>query len=147
MVWTEFDWTWRQLHSGNRSSRDSSKMLSVPILLHRMNICRVLLSINVLIIEDTLTLFQEQNVMSIAEQALCVFHTWLVIFTPGCDICVSCWCLPPSNYFPHVKFLSLLMSHCSCVWTQLSTAVRLREKKCFYSYRRGLWWHTNLPAN
>lgn len=129
MVWTEFNWTWRQLHSGNRSSGDSSKMLSVPILLHRMNICRVLLSINALIIQDMLTLFQEQNVMSIAERALCVFHTWLVIFTPACDICATCWCLLPYNYFPHVKFLSLLMPHCSCVWTLLNTAVSLGWKK------------------
>lgn len=48
MMWTEFNWTRRQLHSGNCSSRDSSKMFSLLILLHRMNICRVLLSINTL---------------------------------------------------------------------------------------------------
>lgn len=131
MVWTEFNWTWWQLRSGNRSSRDSSKMLSAPILLHRMNICRVLLSINTLIIEDTLILFQEQNVMTIAEQALRVFDTRLVIFTPGCDICVSCCCLLPSNYFPYVNFLSLLSSNycCFCVWTRLSAALCLRGRE------------------
>ena len=66
VMWTEFNWTRRQLHSGNHSSRDSSKMFPLPILLHRMNICRALLSINTLIIEDTLILFQELNVMTIA---------------------------------------------------------------------------------
>lgn len=48
MMWTEFNWTRQQLHSGNRSSRDSSKMFSLLTLLYRMNICRVLLSINTL---------------------------------------------------------------------------------------------------
>lgn len=35
-----------------------------------------------------------------------VFHTWLVIFTPGFDICVSYCCLLPSNQFPYVKSLT-----------------------------------------
>lgn len=70
MMWTEFNRTRRQLHSGNRSSRDSSKMFSLPILLHRMNICRVLLSINTLIIEDTFILLQELNVMTTADKNL-----------------------------------------------------------------------------
>lgn len=48
MMWTEFNWTQRQLHSGKLSSRDSSKMFSLPILQHRMSICGVLLSINTL---------------------------------------------------------------------------------------------------
>lgn len=91
MVWTEFNWTWRQLHSGKRSSRDSSKMLSPPILLPGTNICRVLLSINTLIIDDTIILFQEQRIMTLAEQSS------PCIFTPGCDICVSRRCLSPSS--------------------------------------------------
>lgn len=121
MMWTEFNWTRQQLHSGNRSSEDSSKMFSLQILLRRTNICRVLLSINTLIIEDTLILFcRERNVMTIAEEIFrkkklmlnltvsrCGFHTWVVIFTPGFDICVSHRSLHFSNWFPYVKPLNL----------------------------------------
>lgn len=38
-----------------------------------------------------------------------VFHTWLVIFTPGFDICVSyCACYPQTSF--HMLNLSILLS-------------------------------------
>lgn len=150
-MWTEFNWTWRQLHSGNRSSIDSSKMFSLPVLLHRTNICRVLLSINTLIIEDTLILFQELSVMTIAGEilkkfmlnltvSLRGFHTWLVIFAPGFDICVSYCCLLSSNCFPCVAaFPGPLLP-----LPRLNADV-FGEKTGLYRWTRRLCWHSKIP--
>lgn len=67
--WIEFNWTWRQLQSGNDSSRLSTETLAVPASLRRTNICLVLLSINTLLTGDTLVLFQEPGLMAAAERA------------------------------------------------------------------------------
>lgn len=83
----EFDWTWRQLQSGNGSSRLWTETLAVPASLRRTNICLVLFSINTLLTGDTLVRFQEPRLMAAAEPG---FHTRLAIFTPGWDICASC---------------------------------------------------------
>lgn len=72
----------------------------LPILLHGMNICRVLLSINTRITGDTLIPFAGAQCNDYSRRNLKkasinltvsqrIFHTWLVIFTPGFDICVS----------------------------------------------------------
>lgn len=98
----EFDWTWRQLQSGNGSSRLWTETLAVPASLRRTNICLVLFSINTLLTGDTLVRFQEPRLMAAAEPR---FHTRLAIFTPGWDICASCQ--QPSGLFPYVPFFNL----------------------------------------
>lgn len=104
-------------------------VLCTDFLLHQ-NICRALLSINTLTIEDTLILFQELNVMTIAGKflqrlmlnltvSLWLFHTWLVIFTPVFDICVSSCCLLPWACF---HCLNLRVSVAS-FWSAHATVV------------------------
>lgn len=55
------------------------------------------------------------------------FHTWLVIFTPGFDVCVSLRCLLASNYFPYVKSLNFP----SCFFLICLFSGSPRGKKCF----------------